>query len=136
MCLTMARPHQTERRKLEASNVAVNLGFGNIKVCQFCQPPRFCRLHWMALPNRHPTHQPPVISPSSARHQPPWLSAPHREPINVWSGRHTSGDCFSEALSNIPKTAKTNTAAMARNIHEIWIVLYCATLFWKRLTAV
>jgi len=80
-------------------------------------------------------HQ-PVISPSSARHQPPWLSAPHREPINVWSGRHTSGDCFSEALSNIPKTAKTNTAAMARNIHEIWIVLYCATLFWKRLTAV
>ena len=66
MCLTMARPHQTERRKLEASNVAVTLGFGNIKVCQFCQPPRFCRLHWMALPNRHPTHQPPVISPSSA----------------------------------------------------------------------
>ena len=75
MCLTMARPHQTERRKLEASNVAVNLGFGNIKVCQFCQPPRFCRLHWMALPNRHPTHQPPVISPSSARHQP--VISPH-----------------------------------------------------------
>ena len=73
MCLTMARPHQTERRKLEASNVAVTLGFGNIKVCQFCQPPRFCRLHWMALPNRHPTHQPPVISPSSA----PMALCPH-----------------------------------------------------------
>jgi len=78
-------------------------------------------------------HQ-PVISPHGSL--PPWLSAPHREPINVWSGRHTSGDCFSEALSNIPKTAKTYTAALARNIHEIWIVLYRATLFWKRLTAV
>ena len=72
VCLTMARPHQTERPKLEASNIAVNLGFGNIKVCQFCQPPRFTKV-LLALSNRHPTHQ--HTSPCGA-HQPPMALCP------------------------------------------------------------
>ena len=96
-------------------------------MCQLSQPPRLCRLDGTANPNGHPTdtnttsaHQ-PIISPPSR----------HREAINVWSGRHTSGDCFSKALRH-PHVETTHSQtryitgkALKDHSHEIWIAQYC-----------